>query len=250
MSPLAIISTLFSLFSSSSTSGTSQPSQAGSGRSNITENSDFSSSLSAQLAALPAPPANTPFGPVLNGSKASSSADGLKGSADLRSILDRLQSTQGLPPNWRKLTEHPEMAKIKDGVAAIQAAGQSLSGVNTSTDTKSIKDHLQTFAAKYNGWISNVDGAAKSDALQAGIQTLQDLGFNIDPNTGLASIDSSKLDALLASQKNVAVNSIRQFSDSFAKAIEPLNQTSNLVSIPSAYLNKALAAYAQTQHNA
>jgi hypothetical protein len=275
MSPLGIISTLFSLFSSSSTSGASQPSQAASGRPSVTETGDFSASLSAQLAALQTPPANSPFGPIFNGSKASSSIDSSKGATDLRSILDRLKSTQELPPNWRKLTEHSEMAKIKDGVAAIQAAGKSLGGVNTATETDAIKAHLQTFAAKFNEWISGVDGTTKSGALQAGIQTadaslnkigqsvekifdaakgsfhsLQDLGFSIDPNTNLASIDTSKLDALLATQKNAAINSIHQFSANFAKTIDPLNLASTLAAIPSAYLNKALTAYAQTHRNA
>jgi hypothetical protein len=264
MSPLAIISTLFSLFSSSSTSGASQPNQAGSARASATESSDFSSSLSAQLAALQAPPANSPF-----------AADSAKGTTELRSILDRLQASQGLPPNWRKLTEHPEMARIKDGIAAIQAAGKSLEGVNTSTDTESIKANLQTFAARYNEWISRLDGITKSDTLQTDIQTansspngieqgvdkifdaaksgfqsLHDLGFSIDPYTNLASIDTSKLDALLASQKNIVTNSIHRFSTDFAKAIEPLNLASNLTPMPSAYLDKALAAYAQTNHSA
>jgi hypothetical protein len=275
MSPLAIISTLFNLFSSSSTSGASQPSQAGSGRPGITEAGDFSSSLSAQLAALQTPPANSPFGPAFDGSKASPSVDSAKGSTDLRSILDRLQSSQGLPANWRKLTEHPEIAKIKNGAAAIQAAGKSLDGVNASTDAESIKAHLQTFAAKYNEWIAGVDGAAKNDALQAGIRTagtslneirqsvekifgaakdsfhsLHDLGFSIDPNTNLASIDTGKLDTLLATQKNAAINGIHQFRADFAKTIEPLNLASNMADKPSAYLSKALAAYAQTQRSA
>jgi hypothetical protein len=275
MSPLAIISTLFSLFSSSSTSGASQPSQPGSGRPSITETGDFSSSLSAQLAALQTSPASSPFGPIFNGSKPSSAVDSSRGLTDLRSILDRLQSTQELPANWRKLTEHPEMAKIKDGMAAIQAAGKSLDNVSTSTDIESIKTYLQTFAAKYNEWISGVGGTTKSDALQAGVQTanaslnkigqsiekifgstkdsfhsLHDLGFSVDPNTNLASIDTSKLDALLITQKDAAINSIHQFSADFAKTIEPLNLASNLASIPSAYLNKALAAYAQTHRNA
>ena len=147
-----------------------------------------------------------------------------------------------------------ELSEMKTAVASMQQAGQTLGSVNNSIDNESIKTQLQTFAAKYNEWVKRFDGTVKSDGLLAGTQAaeislyeleqsvenifngakdgfhgLRDLGFNIDPNTNLASLDTSKLDAVLASNKSGAVNTINEFSANFSKSAELLNSTNNFI---------------------
>ena len=62
-----------------------------------------------------------------------------------------------------------------------------------------------------------------------GFRGLADLGLTIDPTTRLATLDASKLDAALASNKAGAVNTIDEFSANFAKSAGLLNSVSNFI---------------------
>ncbi len=193
-----------------------------------------------------------------------------------------------------------EMSEMKTAVATMQQAGQTLAGNSTSTDNESIKAQLQTFATKYNDWINRFDPTVKSGGVLAGTQAaeislyeleqsvenvfngakdglhgLRDLGFTIDPNTNLASIDTAKLDGVLAANKTGAINTLHEFSANFAKSAELLNSANNFIpnrlanldsvinyitdhkpelqtefglgdaAKPSSYVSKALASYYQ-----
>lgn len=147
-----------------------------------------------------------------------------------------------------------ELSEMKSAVAGMQQAGQTLGSVNEGLDNAAIKTQLQTFADKYNDWIKRFDGTVKSDGVLAGTQAaeislyeleqsvenifngaasgihgLRDLGFTIDQNTNLATLDTSKLDAVLASNKSGAVNAINEFSANFAKSAELLNSSNNFI---------------------
>ena len=113
---------------------------------------------------------------------------------------------------------------------------------------------MQAFAGKYNEWINRFDSSVKGDGVLAGTQAaeislyeleqsvenifngakdglrgLRDLGFTIDQNTNLASIDTNKLDAVLAANKTGAINTINEFSANFAKSAELLNSAGNFI---------------------
>jgi len=147
-----------------------------------------------------------------------------------------------------------ELSEMKTAVSGMQQAGLMLSSVSETTENEAIKTQLQAFAKKYNEWIQRFDGTVKSDGVLAGTQAaeislyeleqsvenifngakdgfhgLSDLGLTIDQNTNLASLDASKLEAALATNKKGAVNTIDEFSANFAKSAELLNSTNNFI---------------------
>ena len=193
-----------------------------------------------------------------------------------------------------------EMSEMKAAVASLEQAGKALGSISEAFDAEAIKTQLQSFATKYNEWIARFDDTVKGGGLLAGTQAaeislyeleqsvenifngakdgirgLKDLGFTIDQNTNLASIDLSKLDAVLTSNKTGVVNTINEFSANFAKSAELLNSAGNFIpnrlsnldrvidyitankpslqaefglgdpAKPSALINKALASYNQ-----
>ena len=288
MSPLGIASTLFSLFQSGQTGTTTQA------HSSTTESGDFSSSLAVRMASLQAQSVNTLIGSALGNSKTSNAFDFLTGtgntqsaSSDLMSLLG-LNTSHGLSTSGRNLSlfdpesgyrmmsvinskdvtykaQFSELSEMKTAVGSLQQAGQTLGSVNDSFDNETIKTQLQTFATKYNEWITRFDGTVKSDGLLAGTQAaeislyeleqsvenifngakdgfhgLRDLGFSIDQSTNLASLDTSKLDAALASNKSGVVNTINEFSANFAKSAELLNSTNNFIPNRLANLDQAI----------
>ena len=148
-----------------------------------------------------------------------------------------------------------EMSDMKAAVASMQQAGNTLgSNVSELLDSDAIKTQLQAFAGKYNEWINRFDSTVKSGGVLAGTQAaevslseleqnvenifngakdgfhgLSDLGFTIDQTTNLASIDTSKLDAVLATNKSGVINTIDQFAANFAKSAELLNSANNFI---------------------
>ncbi len=147
-----------------------------------------------------------------------------------------------------------EMSEMKAAVASLEQAGKALGSVSEAFDAEAIKTQLQSFATKYNEWIARFDDTVKGGGLLAGTQAaeislyeleqsvenifngakdgirgLKDLGFSIDQNTNLASIDLSKLDAVLATNKTGVVNTINEFAANFAKSAELLNSAGNFI---------------------
>lgn len=148
-----------------------------------------------------------------------------------------------------------QLSEMKEAVSEMKEAGQTLGDVVDGTsDNAQITSQLQTFVSKYNEWVTEFQGTVKSDGLLAGTQAaeislyelrqsienrfngamdgfrgLADLGLTIDPTTRLATLDASKLDAALASNKAGAVNTIDEFSANFAKSAGLLNSVSNFI---------------------
>lgn len=147
-----------------------------------------------------------------------------------------------------------ELSAMKTNVGIMQQAGQALGKVSESMDNEAVKTELQAFAGKYNEWIKRFDGTVKSDGLLAGTQAaeislyeleqsvenifngakngfhgLRDLGFSIDQTTNLAALDTSKLDAALATNKGGAISTIQEFSANFAKSAGLLNSANNFI---------------------
>ena len=147
-----------------------------------------------------------------------------------------------------------ELSAMKSAVSTVQQAGQTLSKVDESMDSQAIQTQLQAFADKYNEWIKGFDGTVKEGGLLAGTQAaeislyeleqsvenifngakdglhgLRDLGLTIDQNTNLASVDTAKLEAVLASNKTGAVHTLNEFGANFARSAELLNSANNFI---------------------
>ena len=147
-----------------------------------------------------------------------------------------------------------ELSQMKTGVAQMQEAGQGLGGITASTGNDSIKSSLQGFADQYNSWVQRFNPDMQSGGLLAGTQAAQvsryeleqgvenvfngardglhglgNLGITVDPDTKLISLDTAKLDAVLAANKQGAVDTIQEFSANFAKSASLLNSDNNFI---------------------
>jgi len=147
----------------------------------------------------------------------------------------------------------------------MQDAGQDLSGIALSTSNDSIKSQLQEFVGQYNNWVQRFNPDIRQGGLladtqaaeasrfeleqninyrffgvQDGVHGLGDLGIAIDPNTRLASLDTFKLDSMLATNKQGVVNTVQEFSANFAKSASLLNSDGNFVLKQLDNLNRAI----------
>lgn len=147
-----------------------------------------------------------------------------------------------------------ELSEMGTLVSGMQQAGLSLGGVSALMDNEAIESQLQAFAAKYNDWVTRFDGTVKNNGLLAGTQAaeislyeleqsvknifngakdgfhgMRDLGLNIDPNTKLATLDTSQLFAALGTNKTGAINALHEFGANFAKSAELLNSANNFI---------------------
>ena len=150
--------------------------------------------------------------------------------------------------------EFAEMTDMKEYVAAMQQEAGKLGTIDDSSSADDIRSRLQAFADAYNGWIDRFDEVLANGGLLAGthaatvsqweleksiesifngagsgVRGMGALGLEIDPVTNMASIDSARLDAVLAGNKNGAVNAIQEFSGNFAKSAELLNSEGNFI---------------------
>ena len=147
-----------------------------------------------------------------------------------------------------------ELSEMETLVSGMQQAGLSLGGVSALMDNEAIESQLQAFTAKYNDWVTRFDGTVKNNGLLAGTQAaeislyeleqsvknifngakdgfhgMRDLGLNIDPNTKLATLDTSQLFAALGTNKTGAINALHEFGANFAKSAELLNSANNFI---------------------
>lgn len=150
--------------------------------------------------------------------------------------------------------EFAEMTDMKEYVAAMQQEAGKLGTIDSSNSADDIRSRLQAFADAYNGWIDRFDEVLANGGLLAGthaatvsqweleksiesifngagsgVRGMGALGLEIDPVTNMASIDTTRLDAVLAGNMNGAVNAIQEFSGNFAKSAELLNSEGNFI---------------------
>jgi hypothetical protein len=158
-----------------------------------------------------------------------------------------------------------ELSQLKTYVFRMQDAGQELGAIALATGNDDIKSKLHDFVGQYNNWILRFGtdlrkGGLLSDTQAAqvsqyeleqnvknrffgishGVHGLSDLGIKIDPNTRLASLDSAKLDSLLATNKQGAVDAVQEFSINFAKSASLLNSDNNFILSQLDNLNRAI----------
>jgi hypothetical protein len=150
--------------------------------------------------------------------------------------------------------EFAEMTDMKEYVAAMQQEAGKLAEIDGNSSADEIRSRLQAFADSYNGWIDRFDEVLASGGLLAGthaatvsqweleksientfngaasgVRGMGALGLEIDPVTNMASLDTPRLDAVLAGNMKGAVNAIREFSGNFAKSAELLNSEGNFI---------------------
>ncbi|MDD2915674.1 MAG: flagellar filament capping protein FliD [Gallionella sp.] len=151
-------------------------------------------------------------------------------------------------------TQFSKLSEMKSSISQMQEAGSSLGSIALSADNDSIKSRLQQFVGQYNTWIQRFDpdfqqggGLAGTQAAQVsrfeleqninnrffgikgGVHGLGEMGITIDPDTRLATLDTAKLDALLTTNKQGAVDTLQEFGANFAKSASLLNSDGNFI---------------------
>ena len=158
-----------------------------------------------------------------------------------------------------------ELDQMKTAVGQLQQQVSGLSGTTASTDNATIKSNLQAFVDQYNGWVDRFGPDVKEGGVLANVQAaevalnglnhtlkdrfygasdglhgLSDLGLTIDPQTGRASLDTTKLDATLTANKQGAVDALQAFSERFDKVSDRLTADHNFLSNRLDNLNRAI----------
>jgi hypothetical protein len=147
-----------------------------------------------------------------------------------------------------------ELTALGSAVEQMEAVGDELSDIDPATANAAIQAQLQDFVAQYNtyvdrftpqiqpgGILDNVQAAEISlyeleqsiqnmfNGAKDGLNGMNDLGISIDPLTHRAALDVTELNAVLASNKSGAVNTIDEFSANFAKSADLLNSKGNFI---------------------
>ena len=147
-----------------------------------------------------------------------------------------------------------ELSQMKSDISQMEAEGLALGQLSSSSSNGEMATRLQQFVGQYNAWVERFDPDLQSGGLLAdtqaaqvaryeldqsiengfngaadGVHGLADLGVVINPNTHLATLDIARLDSLLASNRQGAVNTLHQFSANFAKSASLLNSEGNFM---------------------
>lgn len=161
--------------------------------------------------------------------------------------------------------ELSEMDDMKSSLATMQQEALKLGSIDSSTGKAELQARLQAFTDAYNGWINRFKDELQPGGMLAGTQAatvsqweleqsvenmfngakdgvrgMGDLGLTIDPVTNLASLDTTRLNAILASNPTGVTSSIQEFSANFAKSAELLNSAGNFIPNRMANLARAI----------
>ena len=159
--------------------------------------------------------------------------------------------------NTREVSYKAELSEMKamaSYVQTMQQAGLKLGEIDQSSSKESIHNSLQAFVDNYNGWIDRFDENLEAGGMLAdthaatasqweleksienifngamdGVRGMGDLGLSIDPISNMASLDTTRLDALMSSNKKGVTSAIEEFSANFAKSAELLNAKNNFI---------------------
>jgi len=149
--------------------------------------------------------------------------------------------------------QYSELSSMKEGLTAMQQAAEALD-VSASTDNDSIKTQLQGFVDRYNSWVKQfgedmqqgglladtqaaqvarheLDQSIKNifHGIKDGVHGLAEIGLTIDRPTGLAVLNTDKLDRILASNKQGVADAVEEFAANFAEAAKLLNSDGNFM---------------------
>jgi hypothetical protein len=235
----------------------------------MVSNSAPTSSLSPDLSALLAQ--SSPINPV-SGINSVPAAGRNMALADPESAYKMMTVINN--DNVLYKAQFSELSQMKSGVSQIQDAGQGLGSIAISTGNTDIKSKLQSFVGEYNNWIQRFNPdiqngglLADTQAAQAsqfeleqnvnnrifggkdGVHGLSDLGITIDPNSHLVSLDAAKLDSILGTNKQGAVDAMQQFSANFVKSASLLNSDGNFIQSQLANLDHAIHFIADNKNS-
>lgn len=163
-------------------------------------------------------------------------------------------------------TQFAELGQMGSAVADMQQNARNLAGIDGASANANIKARLQTFAEQYNDWVRRFDAAMQEGGVLAdvqaaqvarhelaqsigsifngarqGVQGLGDLGLTVDPVSRLATLDDTRLDAALASNKEGSALAVQEFSANFARSAELLNTDGNFIKNRLDNLGRAIA---------
>jgi len=158
-----------------------------------------------------------------------------------------------------------ELSQMKLFISHMQEAGEGLNSITATTGNEDMKSRLQGFVDQYNSWVQRFNPEVQNGGLLAdtqaarvalyeldqsveysyngakdGMHGLSDVGITINHSTGLASLDTAKLDAMLATNWQGVVDTVQEFSANFAKSASLLNSDGNFMPRQLDNLNRAI----------
>jgi hypothetical protein len=162
---------------------------------------------------------------------------------------------------------YAELSEMKPYLAEMQQLGQGFGQTDATTGDESIRAQLGNLAERYNAWVERFDAdmlpggvlhgtqAAEISRWEletsiesgfhglgsGGVRGLSGLGFAIDPASGLATLDTARLDAALAGNRSGAIDTLREFGTNFAKAADLLNSEGNFIANRVANLGRVIS---------
>ena len=174
------------------------------------------------------------------------------GLADPASAFSMMSVINGENVDFK--AEYAELSQMGDYVSGLQQAGTTLAGLDATTGDAAIATQLQSFVSQYNDWVTRFDADMQSGGVLAdtraaqvsryelaqsiqnrfngvadGINGLADLGVTIDAGTGKASLDTTKLQATLAGNRQGVIDTLQQFGANFAKSAHLLDSSGNFI---------------------
>ena len=151
-------------------------------------------------------------------------------------------------------SQYSELSQMDSYLPRIAAAAEELGKTATTDANDSIKTRLQDFVQQYNAWVQrfspDVQPGGVLENTQAGeiplyeldqvienrfigakddLRGLADLGVSVDKKTHLVSLDGSRLDAALKSDKQAVVDALGEFSTKLAASANLLASDDNLI---------------------
>lgn len=163
--------------------------------------------------------------------------------------------------NNRDLTykaQFSELSEMKAAVGEMRRAGEALAAKvadgTTAADDAAIAAALQSFVGQYNEWVGRFAETVQAGGLLAGTQAAEvslhelrqsigniftgaaggvrgmpDLGLSVDPVTHRATLDSGRLQSVLASNRDGALAAVGDFGRHFARSAELLVSENNFI---------------------
>jgi hypothetical protein len=193
------------------------------------------------------------FAAILGAQSAGLGADGRKlGLRDPEAAYQMMTQINGFEVSFK--AQFAELSQMGGEVEEMEAVGRQLASLDTTSSNAEIRSRLEGFVAEYNEWVDRfaptVDAGGVLDDIQAaeislyeleqsvknifngaadGVNGLGALGIAIDPVSKRATLDTARLDSVLAENKRGAVSAIDEFSANFAKSADLLNAEDNFI---------------------
>lgn len=146
-----------------------------------------------------------------------------------------------------------ELGAMRSALSALRNTAQDLD-MTAPTAGDDIHSQLQGFVDQYNRWVRQFGADTQPGGLLAdtraaqvarreldqslenifngakdGLHGLKDIGIKVDPASGLAALDTAKLDTVLTTNRQGVADAVAEFSANFAEAARLLNADGNFM---------------------